>query len=433
MAGVLVGLGGLIGGGAAAHDDADAAPVGDPEVRGEIEGGLKPPGEPRVLPEKLAPRSVPPVDAAIPPSASRRPSTLPATDGKSSRKPGTPVEIRAPEDGFNAQLGSQAARGGGVLGRYDGVMASQAIGDAAKLNLVSGFPLAQARFDPNRSFYALSLDLEPFDGGKGRVFGVQQRIDAEQQRNAVGGELGFDHARGFGLLSVDYDVDFRDVGVVSLLASTRLGERTTLNAFVDARRYSNAPSAYAAVQDASVASVEQLFDKLSQSELRAPSFDSAAQTRTVALGAARQITPRLRLAGDVTRKDVIPQSLTQGAPAPAGQLDYSVRATWKDLLIAKSSTTARLRIADLPDSRRYSGSLGGQYPLLQNLKVGPDLAFEFADVQERWTYKPSMRFEYLQSRLKLDFQLGLELSDMGVGAGLERTGVFYKVGYRYDF
>ncbi len=418
---------------AAAHDHGERTPVGDPASDGEVESPAPRASGPGLLPEKLAPRAVPPVDAAIPPSAARRLPSVPAS--KTPTKPGTPVEIGSPENDFKAQLGSQAARGGGVLGRYDGVMASKALGEAAKLNLVSGFPLAQTRFDPNRSFYALSLDLAPFDGGPtGRIFGVQQRVDAEQQRNAVGGELGFDHARGFGLVSVDYDVDFGDVGVVSLLASTQLDARTTVNAFVDARRYTNAPSAYAAVQDAPVASVAQLLDRLSQTELRAPSFDSGAETRTVALGASRQLTARLRLAGDVTLKNVIPQAMLPDTPAPAtGQVDYALRATLRDFLIARSSTTAGLRIAEQADSRRYTGSLGGQYPLLQNLRVGPDLAFEFADTQERWTYRPSMRFEYLQSRLKLDLQLGLELSDLGVGAGLERTGVFYRVGYRYDF
>jgi hypothetical protein len=393
------------------------------------------------LPGSLAPRDLPPAaQTPLPASApAARPATPPTPDSKKPRNAGAPVEIRTPKDDFKAQLGSQAARGGGVVGKYDGVTASKALGDAARLNLLGGFPLApssEARFDPNRSFYALSLDLIPFDQGVvGRIFGVQQRIDAKQERNAIGGELGFDHARGFGLVSVDYDVGFRDVGALSLLASTKLDARTTLNAYFDARRYANAPSPYAALQGGqAIGSVAQLLDRLAQAELRAPSFDSAAQTRTVGLGAARQLTSQLRLAADLTLRDVIPDPATPRTPAPAaaGQLDYSLKATWKDFLIARSSTSAGLRIAELADSRRYAGSLGGQYPLLQNLRVGPDLAFEFAEAKEQWTYKPSMRFEYLQSKLRLDFQLGLELRDLD-GAPLDRTGVFYRVGYKYDF
>jgi hypothetical protein len=387
------------------------------------------------LPEKLAPRALPKDRTAAPAAAPAKPLPKPDATQPKKPKPGAPVEIRTPKDDFKAQLGSQAARGGGVVGRYDGVMASKALGDAARLNLVGGFPFAAnaaTRFDPNRSFYALSLDLVPFDESlKGRIFGVQQRIDAEQQRHAIGGELGFDHARGFGLVSVDYDVEYGDVGMLSLLASTRLDPRTTLNALVDARRYTGAQTGYAALQSQSVASVEQLLEKLSQAEIRAPTFDSAAQTRTVALGASRQLTDRLQLAGDVSVKDVIP---TATKVPPMGQLDYGLRATWKDLLIARSSTSAGLRIAEREDSRRYSGSLRGQYPILQNLRVGPDLAFEFAEAKESWTYKPSMRFEYLQSRLRLDFQLGLEISDLALrSATADRTGVFYKIGYRYDF
>jgi hypothetical protein len=425
---------------ALASDDRERAPV-VAEAETDAPDGASSAPAPPILPKKLAPRAVPKANVPVSPStaAAQKPAGAPASEGKKSKTAGAPVEIRTSEDDFAARVGSQAARGGGLLGRYDGVTASKALGDAARLNLVGGFPLASsndARFDPNRSFYALSLDLAPFDESlEGRIFGVQQRIDEEQERHAVGGEIGFDHARGFGLVSVDYDVDVGNVGQVSLLASTKLDARTTVNAFVDARRYTSDPTAYSALQGQSIASVDQLLDKLSQSELRAPSPDSGAQTRTVTLGASRQLTSRLQLAADVTLKDVIPEDLVPSTSAPdvMGELDYSVHATWKDFLIGRSSTTARLRIAELEDSRRYSGSLGGEYPLLQNLRVGPDLAFEFADLKEQWIYKPSMRFEYLKSRLRLDFQLGLEISDIGVGSAEDRTGMFYRIGYRYDF
>ncbi len=393
---------------------------------------------PALLPPKLAPRSLPRPDASVPsPAAAGRAPSSPVAAPRKKVKPGAPVEIGTRKDDFKARLGSQSARGGGVVGRYDGLMASQALGESARLNLASGFPLVPsntAGFDPGRSFYALSLDLAPFEAGlSGRIFGVQQHMGAKQDHHAIGGELGFDHAHGFGLLTLDYDVDFRDLGAVSLLAGTKLGARTTVNALLDARRYTG-PSAYATLQTQPVASVQQLLDRLSQGEIRAPTFASEAQTRTVALGASRQLTDRLQLAGDVTLKNVLPDSTpSRVAAPPVGQIDYVVRATWKDLWLARSSTTAALRIAELADSRRYSGSVGGQYPILQSLRVGPDLSFELAEGKERWSYRPSMRFEYLQTRLRLEFQLGLEIRDVGLRNPADRTGMFYKVGYRYDF
>jgi hypothetical protein len=418
---------------------ADAKP-GEPDpVEPETPSTTPREASPSVLPKRLAPRTAPPVDVSIPPSAATKPALKPKDgEAKKPRKPSDPLEIRD-EGNFNARLGSQSARGGGVLGRYDGVMASKALGDAASFNLVGGFPLASssdARCDLTRSFYALSLELTPFDEKvAGKIFGVQQRVSEELERNAIGGELRFDHERLFGLATVDYDVDVREVGMITLLASARLDARTTLNAFVDARR-SSAPTAYAPIQGQSVRSVEQLLDRLSQSEIRAPLLDSPVQARTFTLGASRLLTSRLELAADVTLKDLVAKSMLAtavGVP-PDPQIDYSVRATWKDFLISRSSTTAGVQIAEMADFRRYAASLGGRYPILQNFRVGPDLSLEYGEIEERWTYKPSLRFEYLQSRLRLDFQLGLEISEIGAGAEPgERRGVFYSVGYRYDF
>ena len=191
------------------------------------------------------------------------------------------------------------------------------------------------------------MDL-PDESLTGRIFGVQQRIDAERQRRSVGGELGLDHARGFGLVTLDYDVDFRDVGAISLLATTRLGEQTAVNARVDARRYRSTPTGYSALQGRSVTTVQQLHERLSQSEIRAPAFDAGAETRTVKLEASRQLAADLLLSADVSLESVIPDPLSPARkPATAReQIDYSLRATWKDLLISQSSTTAALRIAE---------------------------------------------------------------------------------------
>ena len=89
----------------------------------------------------------------------------------------------------------------------------------------------------------------------------------------------------------------------------------------------------------------------------------------------------------------------------------------------------------MPGSRRYSGALGGPYPLLlKGLRVGPDLAFELSDARDERIYEPSMRLEYLRERLRLDLRLGLELNDLRrSGRSVERESLFYRIGYRYDF
>ncbi len=357
--------------------------------------------------------------------------------GSPRPRAGVPLELRTVENAFNARIGSQTALG---LGRYDGLLASQALGAAARLNLVGGFPLTASntsRFDLDRSFYSLSVDVLPNDGGlTGRIFGVQQQVGTESERRSIGGQFGVDYTNGFGLIAVDYDVEFGDLGALSLLATTRLGSGTSLQAAFDARRYAGVQPVFSIVEGGSVSTVGQLLERLSEREIRAPLFDPQAQTRTFRLGGSRQITPELELSAGFTFEDVVSAELSSARANTSGQeqLDYSLAATWRNFLVAKSATMASLRIADSSDSRRYSGMLGGQYPLIGNLRFGPDLALEFREARAEWTYKPSLRFEYLRSRLRLDFRLGLEVRDSGVPReALSAGSLFYRIGYRYDF
>jgi len=420
--------------------ESELSPATDPESPQAL-------GTPWIFPTRLPATLDAPVPGggALPVAGADAAHTDAPPSGKQAperprRAAGTPLEIRTPEDSFSARLGSQAVKEGGLLGRYDGVVASKTLANAARLSVLGGFPTTAAdaaRFDLDRSFYALSVDLAPFDESlTGRLFGVQQRIDAAEQRRSVGGEFGFDASRGFGLVTVDYNLDFRELGAVSLLATTQLDDQTTLNAAFDARRYTNAQASFSTLRSPSVGSVGQLLDKLSQVELRAPSFDASTQTRTLSLGASRRLTTDLELAADVTLKDIIPQEIasSRSTAMPIEQLDYALRATLKDFWLAKSSTTASLRVAERAESRRYSGTLSSQIPVWSSFRVGPDLAVDFLDVEEQWTYKPSMRFEYLRDRMRIDFRLGLEINDYGLGRNVvERSPVVYKVGYRYDF
>jgi hypothetical protein len=338
-------------------------------------------------------------------------------------------EQRAPAaSAFTARAGRQVARSGGLLGRYDGVMASAPLGSAARLNQLGGFPVdtsSEDRMTGKRSFYAVSVDLPPLAGGlSGQVFATRQRVSLVD-RSSVGASLGFNRERGFGFAAADYDLESRELGMAMFVAIARIDERTAVKAFADVRRNSS-PTAYKATQGKSVGSVDQLLETLSQSDIRKVALDRGAERRTFTLGASRQLAPSVQIAGDVTFK-----TQQDGRESSASELSYLLAATWTDPSEPLGYTTAALQLVDGATSTSYVGSLGGYYPISEGLGIGPDLSLEYrgaGDADRRWAYRPSLRLEYLAVLLRLDLQLGLEL-----GGAADGTGYFYSIGYEGKF
>ncbi len=340
------------------------------------------------------------------------------------------LEEQAPAgSAFTARIGRQGARAGGLLGRYDGLLASAPLGSAARLNLVGGFPVdtsSEDRMSGRRSFYAVSVELPPLaDGFVGQVFATRRRVNVAE-RSSVGASLGFNRARGFGFAAADYDLESGELGMAMFAAVARIDDRTALKAFADVRRNSS-PTAYKATQGKPLRSVDQLLDTLAQSDIRKVALERGAERRTFTLGASKQLAPRVQLAGDVTLK-------TQ--QDRGGELSYTLAATWTDPAEPLGYSTAGLQLVDGVASRSYIGSVGGYYPLSEGLGVGPDLSLEYRSAEgfdPRWMYRPSLRLEYLAALLRLDFQLGLELGgavDAGAGSG---TGYFGSIGYEGKF
>jgi hypothetical protein len=349
------------------------------------------------------------------------------------RMPASRLQGAAAGSAFTARVGRQAARSGALLGRYDGIMASAPLGSAARLNLLGGFPVdtsSEDRMSGERSFYAVSLDLPPLaDGFRSQVFATRQRVSV-LERSSVGASLGFNRERGFGFAAADYDLEARELGMAMFVAVARIDERTAVKAFADVRRNA-APTAFKATQGKRVQSVDQLLDTLSQSDLRKVALDRGAERRTFTLGASRQLAPALQLSGDVTLKTQQDNRTSSG-----GELSYALAATWADPSEPLGYTTAGLQLVDGVTSRSYIGSLGGYYTISESLGIGPDLSLEYrgaGDPDLRWTYRPSLRLEYLTTLLRLDVQLGLELGGLAGGSASDGTGYFGSIGYEGTF
>jgi Outer membrane lipoprotein len=138
-------------------------------------------------------------------------------------------------DNYNFRVGRQSPTGGGVLYRFDGLQAGYTFAPKWRVNGVVGSP-TDTLLDTQRHFYGLSLDAEALTKElSGSAYVVQQMIDKQVDRRAVGTELRY-FSGGLSVSSqLDYDVVIKGLNIASLQGTLQLEDNTVFNMLLDRR------------------------------------------------------------------------------------------------------------------------------------------------------------------------------------------------------
>ncbi len=137
--------------------------------------------------------------------------------------------------GYNVRLGRQSPTGGGVMGRYDGITGSYLIRPKLKVGAVAGQP-TDPYFDSKRRFYGVSLDADgvlPNFGGT--VYTLQQTIDSEVDRRALGLELRYFNGGASVFSQFDYDTLIKGLNIATVQGTFITEDGTVFNALYDRR------------------------------------------------------------------------------------------------------------------------------------------------------------------------------------------------------
>lgn len=142
---------------------------------------------------------------------------------------------RSYELGTNVRLGRQSASGGGALGRFDGVQAGYLVAPKWRLNALAGVPTDKLA-ESKRKFYGTSVDAEALTPElNGSVYVIQQTIDGELDRRALGTELRYFSGGVSAFGTLDYDQVFKGINVAMLQGTWQLPDNTVVNLLYDRR------------------------------------------------------------------------------------------------------------------------------------------------------------------------------------------------------
>ena len=156
---------------------------------------------------------------------------------KSSQRLGAAFyEMRDRIVNYSVKIGRQSGFGGGVMGRFDGISAGYGFAQEWKVNVVTG----QLSDDWNKSkpnFNGVSLDFGTRSRMGGSVYFINQTVSGFTDRRAVGGNLRYFDQRFNVMSTLDYDVLFKALNMITVQGALMGSETgTDFNFMLDRRR-----------------------------------------------------------------------------------------------------------------------------------------------------------------------------------------------------
>jgi len=343
------------------------------------------------------------------------------------------------------RVGRQTQSSGGVLGRFDGGLASYQISPKVKANAVAGLPVESTtglEIDTDRYFYGVSMDFGTFaEAWDTNLFAINQIADGITDRRAVGGEVRYfqPNRTAFGL--VDYDIDYNELNIALLTGNYIFPDQTTLNLSLDYRR-SPILTTTNAIQGQTAGSLTALLETLSEDEVRQLAEDRTATSKSVTVGASRPLNSMFQVSADVTASSLSGTDASGGVEASEGtglELFYSAQLIGSSVIKEGDLAVLGLRYADTQNSDRYTVDVNTRYPVNRAFRVNPRLRTDYRENKNddgtQISVKPSVRFDYYWTRtLLLELDLGAEWTNDRIDSTSDdRTGFFVNVGYRVDF
>ncbi|HHJ13764.1 MAG TPA: outer membrane protein assembly factor BamD [Gammaproteobacteria bacterium] len=364
--------------------------------------------------------------------------------GDSSNISSLYAEISDRRTRLSARIGRQSRNTGGVLGRFDGLLAGYQLNKKILLNAVAGFPVTSThdQLKTENQLYGISADLGTFaNAWDFNLFYIEQQSDGLLDRRAVGGEARYFDPKRSLLTFVDYDVSYDSLNTLVMLGTWTLADRTIINASID---YRNSPilTTNNALQGQTAHDLGSLNNTFSTSEIRDLAEDRTARSRSITLGASHPLTEKFQISGDLTATKLDDTRASGGVDAVPGtdtEFFYNLQFIGSNLIWPGDVSVFGLRYTDATTSDTASLSLNSRFPFRNVWRFNPRFRLDYRDNSSndstQWIAAPSMRIEYRwRKRYRFEGEVGAEWSTQKLPNDTEDTSAwFMNIGYRADF
>ncbi|WP_048438243.1 tol-pal system YbgF family protein [Caenimonas sp. SL110] len=351
------------------------------------------------------------------------------------------------QQGINVRVGRQSPTGGGVMGRFDGVQAGYRFMPKWRINAVAGQP-SDSLLDARRSFVGTSIEAdELLKGFGGSVYVIEQRIDGETDRRAIGTELRLLAGPVTALGMFDYDVLLKGLNIASLQATWQWEDNTVINALYDRRStpmlmLGNSLFFQNPVLAVQARNLHEVLQAQSLPVLRDQVRDTTAFSTQGMVSITRPISANWQVGFDVRLTNVGPLApvvdiLPNGQPGTGNIWSSGLQLIGTNLY---SSRDTHVLLATLLKGPTYRGQLltyNNSSQVGEGWQLEPSLRFytqndDTGTRSRRWA--PGLRVsKRATAKLVLEAELSMEFSKVSGPARQESSNrSFYYLGVRYD-
>ncbi len=295
-------------------------------------------------------------------------------------------DYRSLAGGYGVRLGRQSPTGGGVISRFDGLSANYYLRPKLKFGGVAGVPTDKF-FESNRKFGGLSLDSEGLIPNFGvGVYGIQQMIDSEIDRRAVGLEMRYFKGGASVFSQFDYDTLIKGVNIATIQGTLIRDDGTVFNALYDRRALTVLSLGNALTfTDASGTLYRRIQDRLATTTLEALREQIKRITPDITqaqLGVTKPLTKNWQIAGSVQLTNIgeippVPEvaGFETGRPASGNIYTYSAQVIGLNLYSERDTQV-------LSTSRISSPMLNGFLMAYNNSSI----------LFDTWQFEPSVQY-----------------------------------------
>jgi hypothetical protein len=340
------------------------------------------------------------------------------------------------------RLGRQSLARAGVLGRFDGAVASFRPSPGASIDVSGGYLIDYSfdGLDPDRPFLGVSGEWIARSGAISVApFFVQQDFDGVLDRRAIGLQSRLQSETLALFTLVDYDLWYGELNNLTLSGDFQV-RRSRATASWEHRK-----SPYLTTRNALIG---QPYDDLSDLEqaivdlqLEDIADDRTATSDTVRLSVNTALAPHWAVTVDAVASSF---SRTESSADVMGIESYvahygSVQIRSTDLLGTGSYSALMLRQADSDASSTTSLYLDNRFAIGERWWLYPRVRFDRRvydeDIASQWAARPSLRLDFRLGRhVRFEFEGGWFWSERDTMFGnLDITGAFVRAGYRASF
>jgi tetratricopeptide (TPR) repeat protein len=345
--------------------------------------------------------------------------------------------------GANIRLGRQSPTGGGVLYRFDGVQAGYSFAPKWKVNGVIGKP-TDALLDADRQFYGVSVDAEALTKElSGSAFLLEQTIDGETDRRAIGADLRYFKGGLSASSQLDYDLMIKKVNIASIQGNWQVNDATSFNVLLDRRTTPILTLGNILFFQTTVAArrVSDLLGTQTVEQLRDTVNVNTAYQNQFRIGATRVLNANWQTGADfsVSNVDEIKpnQENTTGSPASGNLWSTSVQLIGSNLYSLRDTHVFNVSFLGGPNDHgtllSYNNltSLGEKWQLEPSVKYYTSSA-NTSGTRDTWTLGVRGTFR-VRNQVSLESEVTYELTDAVGTTTSNSTSTNYYLGARVDF